>query len=173
MAIGLNNEDGTLMFNGEDEPWSSMLKVVEWKPTMESLVEEIIRRWNAYNWKDHGIKKEPPPKRWGVKTAMDWLEAHPINWMADGVSVECELDVKFVEEEIAVRKLQLEEAQLSKAAQNAQLEGRWVGNIPALRLIHALIEHDDIKRAYLTRLDSLSRAALENRNSTENRDPTV
>ncbi len=117
--------------------------------------------------------REPRPKRWGVKAAMEWLEAHPINWKADGVSVECEFDAKFVKEEIAVRKVQLEEAAATKAAQNAQLEGRWLGNIPALRMIHALIEHDNIKRAYLTRFHSLTRGELENQNSVENQDSTV
>jgi hypothetical protein len=173
MAIGLKNEDCTPFFNGEDEPWSSMLKVAEWKPTMESLVEEILRRWNVYNFASHGIKNEPRPKRWGVKVATEWLEAHPIDWKADGISVECDLDAEFVKEEIALRKVQLEEAVASKAAQNAMLEGRWTGSIPALWLIHALIEHDDIKQAYLTRLNSLTRAELENRNSTKNRDATV
>ena len=52
--------------------------------------------------------------------------------------------------------------------------GNWIGKYPHLRLIHAIIDHNEIKRAYLDRLDVPSgRMALENRNTVEARSGNV
>jgi len=51
---------------------------------------------------------------------------------------------------------------------------RWIGKEPILRLIHALIDDDDIKRAYLVRLDvSSDRMVIENRNTPESKAASV
>ena len=51
---------------------------------------------------------------------------------------------------------------------------RWSRRLPYLRLIHALIDHDNIKAAYIRRGDiPLGRMAVENRNTEEARAASV
>ena len=69
---------------------------------------------------------------------------------------------------MAVAEKQQESRSLSSSAAN------WIGKYPILRLIHALIDHDEIKRAFLTRHDLTGgRMAVENRNAAETRASSV
>ena len=61
-------------------------------------------------------------------------------------------------------------AEAEKAVVLALFNKRWVGNKPILRLIHALIDNDEIKHAYLERFDVPSdRMVIKNRNTPETR----
>jgi hypothetical protein len=51
---------------------------------------------------------------------------------------------------------------------------RWQGESPYLRLIHCIIDHDEIKMAFLRRHDlSSSCMEVENRNSVSKQNKTV
>ena len=61
-----------------------------------------------------------------------------------------------------------------KRAEKDLLEKNWTGNYPYLRLIHCLIDNDDIKRAFLYRNDvDSTRMTEENRNSVDKCQKTV
>ena len=66
-----------------------------------------------------------------------------------------------------------------KAAKETEEESsffnkRWIGKEPILWLIHALIDDDDIKRAYLVRLDVSSDCmVIENHNTPESKAASV
>jgi hypothetical protein len=65
-------------------------------------------------------------------------------------------------------------ADLERAREQNQFNKKWIGPEPILRLIHTLIDHNDIKRAYLKRFDLPSdRMALENRNTPQAKASTV
>eukprot|EP00970_Alexandrium_tamarense_P012082 scaffold2742_cov89-Alexandrium_tamarense.AAC.3 len=57
--------------------------------------------------------------------------------------------------------------------QQELLEGNWVGADPIIRLFHCIIDHSHILQKFLTRLQSMSRLSLENRNSDLSRDVSV
>jgi len=51
---------------------------------------------------------------------------------------------------------------------DAQLLGNWVGKYPHLRLIHCIVDNDDIKDAFIHRNKTTrGRLEIENRNHTE------
>ena len=58
----------------------------------------------------------------------------------------------------------LERATLEKSLVSDMFNKRWTGKEPILRLIHTLVNNDEIKRTYLQRFDlPLDRMVLENR----------
>ena len=105
---------------------------------------------------------------WDKNKLMKWLEDHPIA-AAD--------DVSFLKKEVANMARVVINAKKEKNKEKEQLldlEGSatkyksWTGRAPYLRLIHTLIDHDDIKAAYIHRGDIPSgRMAVENRNTEE------
>jgi hypothetical protein len=172
MAVGLKDDEGSPLFDENQEPWSSShLKVREWKPSVDQLRAEVLRRYDCYCFADLLNNKRPLNKSWTVKKCMDWLIQHPINWEDKGIT-DAALDVLFVSDEMSNRKALAMDGINAIEEQNAALEGRWSGSQPMLRLIHTVVDHDDIKLAFLHRSDSLARPQLENRNSTDKRDRT-
>ena len=104
---------------------------------MTHHMDEISRCWTAYSWALHGIASCPRPKGWKAEKAMSWLMYHPINWAAGSDSIlDIKNDVKFVMQEMKKKKVLLQDNATTKAEQDAELEGRWIGSIPLLRLIH-------------------------------------
>ena len=55
-----------------------------------------------------------------------------------------------------------------------KIQPNWHGKYPHLRLIHAMVDHDNIKRAYITRGHLPSgRMTVENRNTQATKDKSV
>ena len=101
----------------------------------------------------------PRPAQWPLKKVLQWLEDHPIDDSCDR-----EYLFKAIDERVETAKA----ADAQRAQEQAQFNKKWIGPAPILRLIHTLIDHDEIKRAYLKRFDVPSdRMALENRNTPE------
>ena len=115
---------------------------------------------------EHTKDKVPPrPAQWPLKKVLKWLEEHPI---------EDELDREYLFKVIDDGLKNAKAANAQRANENAQFNKSWHGPEPILRLIHTLIDHDEIKRAYLIRFDIPSdRMALENRNTPEAKASTV
>ena len=94
----------------------------------------------------------------------DWLTAHPL----------IQEDRKRTN---AARTIAAENALREKANEERVLGGggaSWHGKFPMSRLIYALVDHDNIKSAYLTHHDLPSGCmAVENRNTIEARMGTV
>jgi hypothetical protein len=99
---------------------------------------------------------------------MDWLNAHPFVG---------EDDITFIKEMIAARISAAESAVREKDNEDRTLGGggaSWHGKFPMLRLIHALIDHDEIKSAFLMRHNLPGgHMTIENRNTEEARLGTV
>jgi hypothetical protein len=90
-----------------------------------------------------------------------WLDNNPV--IDDG---EC----TFLRDAIDERICASARAEAEKAVVSALFNKKWVGKEPILWLIHALIDNDEIKHAYLERFDVPSdRMVIENQNTPETR----
>ena len=78
---------------------------------------------------------------------------------------------------VLVRKKAAERFAASKAAVKEvedTVGGAWYGPLPMLRLIMALVDSDEMRRAYMCRNDiSNARIVMDNQKSTEKRATTV
>ena len=90
-----------------------------------------------------------------------WLDNNPVT--DDG---EREYLLDAVNERIGAST----RAEAEKAVVSALFNKKWVGKEPILWLIHALVDNNEIKQAYLERFDVPSdRMVIENRNTPETR----
>lgn len=155
LAIGLKNDDGSDMFDRSHLPWSAALRPSALKLTAADLRDEVVRRSVSF-----GDKKAPRPNQWTMKVATKWLMENPIK---------SEHEVAFIKATIASRIEVASRAALEPVAQEGRggaVGGSWVGKYPHLRLIHAVIDDNDIKTAYLSRLNIPSgRMAIEQRHT--------
>jgi len=110
-------------------------------------------------------KATPRPKQWSLSKVQKWLEENPIGTGFGREFLFVAVDERLVMVEKAAKKTEEETSLFNK---------RWIGKEPILRLIHALLDDDNIKRAYLVRLDVLSdRMVIENRNTPESKAASV
>ena len=164
MCRGLKDDDGKPLIDLEEEPWK-FLKISTVKPSAGDYKEEIERR-NALAAASQGTSwVQYRPKAWILGKVLQWLDEHPIS-AAD--------DVAFLKRKVEEQKQQSKEAADAKKMEKESLEKSWTGSLPYLRLIHCLIEHDEIKSAFLRRYDiAAGRMEMENRNSTEKKSKSV
>ena len=109
-------------------------------PNMQELKREIICHWNilcAALPEDTADKVTPCPAQWPLKKVLQWLEDHPIDDSCDR-----EYLLKAIDERVETAKA----ADAQRAQEQAQFNKKWIGPAPILRLIHTLIDHDEIKR---------------------------
>ena len=163
MCIGALDNNGLPLIDPDTAPWNQFPKK-HVKPASDILRAEIRCQWSA-NSNQEG--KEPASKNWGKDKLTKWLQDHPIA-AADNVA--------FLKHKVAKRKMTA-----IKAAQESDKEAEqllahdgagaknkyksWNGQLPCLHLICALINHDNIKAAYVRRGDILSgqiRMGVEN-----------
>ena len=69
LSLGLENSDGTPMFNPVALPWSAAVQSTALKMMAKDLCAEIIRCSAAEN-----ISNAACPRQWPVTKASDWLE---------------------------------------------------------------------------------------------------
>ena len=159
LSLGLKNSDGTPTFNPVELPWSAATGPMALKMSAKELRSEVIRRCVAAN----NILNAPRPAAWPIPRATQWLENNPI------VAAH---EVAFIRAAIAHRVLVAERLQVAQAENTAadrpQRGSRWCGKFPYLRLIHAVIDDENIKTAYIRRLHVPGgRMAVENRRTAE------
>ncbi len=124
---------------------------------------EISRRWGVMCMMkpELGSQATPRPSQWNISKAQMWLIDNPVTNAVDRAFI-----ISAIEEREAAKA----KATLEKSAPMEMFNKKWVGKEPILRLIHTLIDNDEIKRAYLQRFDlPLDRMVLENRNTAEAR----
>lgn len=166
LSIGLCEADGSTLLDPKTLPWKNMNSTLI-KPKADDLKAECTRRWHAFIRRDR-MAKEPSNKYWDKKKLLKYLCEHPI----------CAADeVAFLKAEISKRKKAAEEATKEAASEKSALEAAdaaankfksWTGKLPYLRLIHAIVDDEEIKRAYIHRNDIPSgRMSIENRNTAE------
>ena len=161
LSLGLKNDDDSPVFNTLVLPWSAALRPSALKMSAKELRAEVLRRCVAAE----NVLHAPRPNQWTVPKATQWLEANPI--VHDD-------EVAFIRATISHR-IAVAERIVTQPNNDAPLPapsnvgtGIWVGKYPYLRLIHAIIDDNDIKSAYNSRLDLPSgRMAIENRRTQE------
>jgi hypothetical protein len=166
MCHGLrdNGDDNNLVLDLTANPWKS-LPVMQIRPSREFYANEVLRRCASMpaaasddggGGKKNKKKVGPRPKQWSLSKIQEWLEDHPIL---------NSVDISFLKQEVASRKEVLEAARKEEEEDNARLVGAGNWNATAcMRLIHALVDHDEIKAKFLNRLDlPAGRSAVENR----------
>jgi len=161
LSLGVNNDDGSPLFDPSVLPWSAALRPSALKMTANDLRNEVKRHCVAGN-----VPNAPRPNQWTVAKCTDWLEKNPI--VADD-------EIAYIKNIIAHRISVAQEANLnaplpcsqSTASSNVGT-GNWIGKYPHLRLIHAIVDDNEIKTAYLHRLVIPNgRMAIENRRTLE------
>ena len=164
MSIGARDEDGLPLIDCDLVPWNKIPKK-QIKPGSDLLRAEIKRRWQAeLPPKD----KEPSSKNWDKTKLMKWLEEHPIIAAEDAAFLKQAVASRKRTAVNAARETEFEREQLLAVDVAGKKYKKWSGRLPYLRLIHALVDNDDIKVAYLRRGDIPSgRMAVDNRNTEE------
>ena len=156
MSLGLRDEDGNPVLSLDSEPWKT-IPPKQIKPSKDEYIKEVNRRWNT---KTNGgsaasAKLGPRPRAWNLPKIQEWLEEHPID---------AAIDIEFVKTELASRKAVAEAAKKDDDEDNARLgAGNW-NSTACMRLIHALVDHDELKAKFLNRLNlPAGRSSVENR----------
>jgi hypothetical protein len=159
LCYGLNRDDGTPAIDVCMPPWSGMTKATL-RVAGKDYQAEISRRWGVMCMTKPELRSQPPPRpsQWNISKAQMWLIDNPVSNAVDRA---------FIFSAIEER----EEAAKANKATSAPMElfnKKWLGKEPILRLIHTVVDNDEIKRAYLQRFDLPSdRMVLENRNTPE------
>ena len=180
-CIGLKKADAfdTPLFDPSLHPWSD--KKYSHHLTLERkkhFKAEIDRRWvdKLTTLSQHPPSVQNPrprPNGWSAAKLHGHLILNPISVLED---VEYLASLVQAETVKALGKLQPSPAQRlpagtssSKKKAAAKTNGlNWSGKIPWLRLIHCLIDHDEVRTAYTKRTDlPSSRMHVENRKSVD------
>ncbi len=168
MCRGLKNDEGKQILNLDDDCWMYLKVPRAMKPKASDYKTEVARRWDHFvtcSTSPTSIPQRPQPKAWLIAKLEKWLDDYPINDPNDVLFL-----TKAAKDVTAGSMLVFN----STKAEKALLEKSWTGTEPQLRLIHCLVDNDEIKSAFLTRNHvSTSRMAVENRNSKEKRPKSV
>jgi hypothetical protein len=164
LCHGLTHDDGTPAINVLVLPWLTMKKSAI-RVSSKEYQSEITRRWDIMCAYDPNLKATfrdiPHPSQWKVAKLQMWLDDNPV--ADDG---ERAFLLAAVDERIGASA----RAEAEKAVVLALFNKKWVGKEPILRLIHALVDNNEIKHAYLERFDVPSdRMVIKNRNTPETR----
>jgi hypothetical protein len=171
LCRGLKTDSNEPLMDPKREPWKH-LKASQLKPNSGEYKEEVNRRWISFVSQEQaadnsqGTRRTPRPKAWKMEELFEWLDDHPVSRDAE---------VSYLKDEVSKSEKVARESMEAKKAEAEMLESkRWQGEAPYLRLIHTIIDHDNIKLAFLKRHDlSSSRMQVENRNSVNKREKTV
>lgn len=165
LCEGLKDNGGTLLLDVEKEPWSLIKPRTRIKPTVDDYRTEVKRRWQGFVSSLEKGNKDPRPKNWNTEKCVKWLHNHPV------INSD---EVTYLQEVVSARKKLEEEGAESQRQERELLEKNWTGETPYIRLIHCLIDHEDVREAFVTRHDlAPGRMGIENRNSISKRSKTV
>jgi hypothetical protein len=169
LSIGLCDDDGSATLDPNLPPWKNMNANMI-KPKVDDLKAECIRRWCAFirHEQDANKAKEPSNKYWDRKKLLKYLCDHPISAASEVAFLRAEISKRKETAAAAMEEAAAEKRLLDAADASAKKYKSWSGKLPYLRLIHTIVDNDNIKRAYIHRNDIPSgRMAVENRNTAE------
>ena len=150
LCHGLMHDDGTPAIDLLTAPWSMMKKSVL-KVSSKEYQSEITRRWNIMCAYDPDLKANC---RWGIPRTNQWKLEKLQMWLNDN-PVTDDGERAYLLDAVNERICASTRAEAEKAVVSALFNKKWVGKEPILRLIHALVDNNEIKHAYLERFDSL------------------
>lgn len=162
---GLRDCNGKPLLDISENPWTKLASSLV-KPNTAEYGKEIERRWiQKFGNSDSNTAKAPRPKAWKLDKLLEWLDSHPIC---------AEDDIEYLRATVNNRKKEVEDTTQFSASNNTAEQRNWTGKQPHLRLIHCLIDNDEVKQAYLRRNDiPQGRLHIDNRNSVEKRNKSV
>ena len=171
MCRGITDEHGRPILDPAEVPWR-YVKSATMKPVTADYRKEIERRSLLSYAKDQQSTTisvlpwvAPRPGAWKLDRLLKWLDDNPIT-AAD--------DVAFLKATVEYKRQNAVEAFDAAKAEKELLERNWTGKYPYLRLIHSIVDSDEIKKAFLHRNDiDTTRMTVENRNSVDKRSKTV
>ena len=151
MAIGLRDNNDKLYDGDKTDDRFPLKQKKSWHPGNDLLVKEIKRRKKIMN--------DPS------NTSQQTKRCDAIDWMMKNPLTESE-DVLFV-------KGQMDE--ITKMVKNAEKEKEdmkrhinWTGTIPHLRLIHCLVDNENIRAAFLHSLKVMDKYELDEKKHSDN-----
>ena len=129
-------------------PWVN-IPTSQIRPNREMYAKEIERRCS------NNQTKGPRPRQWNLAKIQEWLDQHPVDDARE---------ITFLKVTVEERKQVAEKAGKEVADEKARLgAGNW-NSTACMRLIHSLIDFDDIKRQFLNRMNlPPGRSSVENR----------
>ena len=171
MCRGITDEDGRPILDPAEVPWR-YVKSATMKPVTADYRKEIERHSLLSYAKDQQSTTisvlpwvAPRPGAWKLDRLLKWLDDNPIT-AAD--------DVAFLKATVEYKRQNAVEAFDAAKAEKELLERNWTGKYPYLRLIHSIVDSDEIKKAFLHRNDiDTTRMTVENRNLVDKRSKTV
>ena len=160
LCRGMKADDGEELVDLQKAPWNTIDK--KDKPVRADYISEIQRRWKASNPNDNRVG--PRPGSWKLQQMTDWLDQNPIN---------APREVRFLTAKFEEIKQELIAAEVARVAESEAEAGMglkgmiWAGLLPFLRLLHAILDVEANRAAFIARnAISNNRAEVDNRNST-------
>ena len=154
MCLGIVVDDKPLI-DMLQAPWVH-IPTAQIRPNRELYAREIERRCSKIRVSpDAAGAKHPRPRQWNLAKIQEWLDKHPIDDARE---------ITFLKVTVGERKQVAEQARKEVADERARLGGGNGNSTACMRLIHALIDFDDIKRLFLNRMNlPPGRSSVENR----------
>jgi hypothetical protein len=136
-------------------------------------IVELERRWEhklIYEARKQPLVTVPMPKQWRNPRILDDLQKFPIDSPVDLLHI---LSMYSAKKERSDMVLQVRRMTTGKKV--LPKKKNWNGRLPLLRLIHCIIDFEDIKKLYSKRhvAASKKRMAMDNRKSEGKHPPSV
>lgn len=154
LVRGMTKPNGDPLIDLALPPWKG-IRSASIKASNQDYANEVLRRYNLFA--QSAVKVQPRPKAWRADKLFDWLDNNPITAPLDVDFLQREVDFHFTSH----TDRQKEEQQLAHLTPK-----HWRDDVPYLRLIHALVDIDQNKNAFLRRHEiSSNRLVVDNRRS--------
>lgn len=155
---GLPSTDGKVVADCDEDPWKSIKPSV--RPSNAMLRSEVTRRWDLFV-SAQGNVVEPRCKSWTMAQCNTWLDANAICTPADVAYLQATYARVHLDAVNAAQEAVDERRLLSAASAIVANRGlSWIHKAPYIRLIHCLIDSDEIRSAFLRR-NTFARTRLE------------
>ena len=151
MVVGLKDENDVLFdgnYNTDAYPTKQRRK---WMPILADFVSEIKRRKLSMG------QKPKANSQMKIDAALNWLIQNPITDEQDKEYILGQMNLFMT----------VVSANLVNSVESSPKSKQWKGSIPFLRLIHCLVDNDDVKEAFQKSFTILTRKELDGRNNPD------
>jgi len=152
MALGMKDKEGNAIADHENDNRFPKNKLSKWRPNKTDLLTEIKRRRSILMLEKRFNQQS------GKAIHYKWLQDNPLR--AD------DSDVTFVTAKVA-SFLESNKNVAHAADNDKQKEPQWSGMIPHLRLIHCLVDFDNIRAAFMASHSVMTHLELDGRHNPE------
>ena len=161
MAVGLTDEEDKPLADWvTDNRFLNYKGKKNWLPTQKILAAERARR------------KKLAGEIEARKTGMTVSKAKLVDWLVKN-PVSCKTDIEFITDEVNTFLLTLENVNAEKTTDQAAVGGNWRGDVPYLRLIHSVLEDDEVRLLYQKSFEIPTREQLDGRHNKDTKKASV